>query len=88
MRSLERTTEWLAGDGRWAEVVLRLFALAVASASFASMRGKGVLDLESLFFGLAAALVFAAPFALWRLVDERRKARLRRERAVPPLQLD
>jgi hypothetical protein len=89
MRSLERAAEWIVGDGRWAGGVLRLCLLAAGSVglALAEGHGKGRPDIESVLLGLAAVLVFAVPFALWRFVEFRRQARRRRDKAIRRIDL-
>jgi hypothetical protein len=89
MKVLARTTEWIAGDGRWPGGVLRLCVLAAASVAYALVRGhaRGRPDIESMLLGLTPALVFAGPFALWRFMEFRRRARRRRDKAIRPVDL-
>ncbi len=89
MRSLERITEWIAGDGRWAGGVLRLGALAIGSVGLTLVDGhaKGRSTSESIFLGLAAVLVLVVPFAIWRFMELRRQVRRRRDKAIQPIDL-
>ncbi|KRA66945.1 hypothetical protein ASD89_01555 [Caulobacter sp. Root656] len=86
---MARTTEWIAGDGRWPGGVLRLCVLMGASVAYALVRGhaRGRPTMESLLLGLMPVLVFAIPFALWRFMEFRRRARRRREKAIRPVDL-
>ncbi len=87
MRALARTTGWIAGDGRWP--VLRLCVLALASIAYALVRGhaRGRPDVESVLLGLMPVLIYAGPFALWRFMESRRRARHRRDKAIRPVDL-
>jgi purine-cytosine permease-like protein len=89
VKSLQRTTEGIAGDGRWAGAVLRLCALAVGSVFFSMVKGHWAGDsyVKSLLLGLAATLVFSVPFALWRFLELRREKHRRRQKAIRPLDL-
>jgi hypothetical protein len=89
MKSLERAAEWIAGDGRWTGGVLRLCVLAIGSVGVSLAKGhaKGRPDSESVLLGLAAVLVFAVPFAIWRFVEFRRQTRRRRDKAIRRIDL-
>ena len=84
MRSLARTAEWIAGDGRWPGATFRLI-LATGGCVLASIAddlqvGRPIAG--PALSGLAVAMVFVVPFGLWRVMEWRRRVQ---RRAAPPV---